>query len=239
MSAPLVTIITVSYNASQTIRRTIDSVLGQGYPNVDYIVVDGGSTDGTREILEGYGEQLRFISEPDQGIYDAMNKGLALARGEWIHLLNADDWYADGDALARAVPRLDADSANYFDMLRVYGDGRTVLQSRSVKRWMLYISAFLPHPALIVSRAQYNAIGLFDANLKIASDHDFILRLTKRFPIRHERILLTCMDQGGISATDLQLSMREFAEVTRRNGLPALAVHVLRLLRFVWWRARS
>lgn len=239
MSAPRVSVVTVSYNASRTIQRTIDSVLAQSYPNIDYLVVDGGSTDGTREILESYGSRLRFVSEPDDGIYDAMNKGVALARGGWIHLLNADDWYADPDALGRAVPHLDESRTTYFDMLRVYNDGRTVLQSRLVKRWMLYVSAFLPHPGLIVARAQYDAIGPFDTTLRIAADHDFIMRLTRRFEIRHVPSLLTCMQQGGASATNLGRSMDEFALVTERNGLPAFAVRSLMVARRIWWKARA
>ena len=239
MSRPQLSVVTVSYNASKSIRRTIDSVLSQSWTNIDYVVVDGGSTDGTREILESYGPRLRFVSEPDRGIYDAMNKGIALARGDWIHILNADDWYADSSALARAVPHLDEGRATYFDMLRVYEDGHTVLQSRSVARWMLYVSAFLPHPGLIVSRAQYDAIGPFDTTLKIAADHDFIMRLTRRYPIRHVRSLLTCMAQGGASATNLRRSMDEFAVVTERNGLPAVAVHALTIARRIWWRART
>ena len=239
MTAPLVSVVTVSFNASKTIRRTVDSVLAQSYPNIDYLVVDGGSTDGTREILQSYGSRLRLVSEPDYGIYDAMNKGVALAKGGWIHLLNADDWYADADALARAVPYLEDDCTNYFDILRIYQGDHTKLQSRSVRRWMLYISAFLPHPGLIVSRAQYDDVGRFDTGLKIAADHDFILRLTKRYPIRHVRSLLTCMGQGGISATDLHTSMSEFSVVIERNGLPQAAVNAIMVLRRLWWRVRA
>lgn len=239
MNPPLVSVVTVSYNAAKTIRRTIDSVLSQSYPNFEHFVVDGGSTDGTREILESYGSRLRFVSERDKGIYDAMNKGVAAARGSWIHLLNADDWYADPDALSRAVPHLDPGRTTYFDILRVYADGREVLQSRTVRRWMLYVSAFLPHPGLIVSRAQYDAIGTFDAGLRIAADHDFILRLTRRYPIRHVQSLLACMDQGGASAIDLRRSMDEFALVTERNGAPPIAVRSLGVARRVWWRLRA
>lgn len=239
MSTPGISVVTVCFNAARTIRRTIDSVLAQTVSGVEYLVVDGGSTDGTMAILESYGTRLKFVSEPDKGIYDAMNKGVALARGGWIHLLNADDWYASPDALAHAVPHLDPGRTNYFDLLRVYEDGSTVLQGRDVKRWMLYISAFLPHPSLIVSREQYDRVGVFDTNLRIAADHDFILRLTRRYPINHVPLLLTCMDQGGVSATDLKRSMNEFAMVTRRNGLPTYAVNSISGIRRLWWRIRS
>lgn len=239
MTTPDISVVTVCFNAAATIRRTIDSVLGQTGPSVEYLVVDGGSTDGTIEILQSYGTQLSYLSEPDAGIYDAMNKGVSRARGRWIHLLNADDWYAAPDALARAVPHLDPDRTTYFDLLRVYADGTTLLQSRDVKRWMLYVSAFLPHPSLIVSREQYENVGRFDPNLRIAADHDFILRLTKQYPPKHVPITLTHMAQEGLSARHLDVSMKEFATVVQRHGLPAPFVRLLTALRTVWWRARA
>ena len=179
---------TVCFNAEKTIRRTIDSVLAQTYPNLEYLVVDGGSTDGTLAILRSYEGRLSFTSEPDRGMYDAMNKGIRRARGKWIHLVNADDWYATPDALALAVPQLAEDRTNYFDLVRVYPDREPVLQSRTVSRWMLYIAAFLPHPTLIVSREQYERIGLYDPELRIASDHDLILRMIRYFPPKHSPI---------------------------------------------------
>ncbi|MBZ8134255.1 glycosyltransferase family 2 protein [Afifella sp. IM 167] len=239
MSGPKLSVVTVCYNAEKTLRRTIDSVLAQSFGDFEYLVVDGGSSDGTLAILESYGSRLSFFSEPDKGIYDAMNKGVVRARGEWIHLLNADDWYVAPDVLERAVPHLDPQRTNYFDLIRVYADGSTVLQSRTVKPWMLYISAFLPHPGLIVSRQQYRSLGAFDDTLKIAADHDFILRMVKRYPVKHVPIPLTCMDQGGFSATDLAGSLDEFALVTKRHGLPSAAAEGLRLSRRLWWKART
>lgn len=239
MSEPRISVVTVAYNAEATIRRTVESVLSQSYSNIDYLVVDGGSTDGTLDILESYRSRLRYFSEPDYGIYDAMNKGVARAVGSWIHLLNADDWYVDSNALARAVPHLDETRTTYFDMLRVFPDGRTLLQGRSVKRWMLYISAFLPHPALIVSRKQYEEIGIFDTTLRIAADHDLILRLTRRYPINHVPSLLTCMMQGGVSGRNLDLSASEFSQVVSRHGLPQPVLLMLAAIRQVWWGARK
>lgn len=232
-------VVTVSYNASKTIKRTINSVLSQTYSNIEYIVVDGGSTDGTLKILKSQGSKISFISENDQGIYDAMNKGVKLAQGKWIHILNADDWYPDPGVVERVVPHLDPARTNYFNILRVYSNGKTILQANSVQRWMLYLSAFLPHPGLIVSREQYDKIGLYDTNFKIASDHDFILRLTKDYPIKHFDRLLTCMDQGGVSSQNLELSAHEFLMVVERHGLPEVAVNMLARLRNYWWYLKS
>ena len=238
-SGPLVSIVTVCRNAAPTIRRTIESVLAQGYKNREYIVVDGGSTDGTLDILKEYANALRWLSEADRGIYDAMNKGIRLAAGDWIHLLNADDWYTDDNALERAIPHLDEHHTMYFDLVRVYPDGSTVLQSRTVQPWMLYVSAFLPHPSLIVSRAQYDAVGLYDTELKIAADHDLILRMVHKYPPKHLPMPLTSMAQGGLSGTDLMKSLDEFTEVTCRHGLPRLIAHAIRRLKGVWWKLRS
>jgi glycosyltransferase involved in cell wall biosynthesis len=238
-AAPLVSVITVCLNAARTLERTIKSVLAQSYRNMEYVIVDGGSSDDTLGILRRYGSRVRWSSEPDGGMYDAMNKGIRKTCGEWIHLLNADDWYAAPDALERAVAHLDPTRTTYFDLVRVYPDGRRILQSRTVRNWMLYISAFLPHPSLIVSRAQYDAVGLYDPSLKIASDHDLILRLVRRFPPKHVPMVLTCMEQGGMSARMLDLSLDEFTEVTVRHGVPrALAAGIWAAKR-VWWKVRA
>lgn len=238
-SAPLITVVTVCLNAEKTLQRTVDSVLSQTYANLEYLVVDGGSTDGTLALLHGYGERLRFISEPDRGMYDAMNKGIRLARGEWIHLLNSDDWYASPDALAKATPHLDARSTTYFDLVRSYPDRTEILQSRTVAPWMLHIAAFLPHPSLIVARAQYDQIGLYDPDLKIAADHDLILRMIRHFPPKHVPIVLTKMDQTGISARALSTSLEEFTQVSIRHGMPRPAAHLIQWMKTVWWRWRA
>ena len=232
---PLVSVVTACFNAETTIRRTIDSVLGQTYPNIEYLVVDGASTDGTLAILRSYGDRISFTSEPDRGMYDAMNKGIRRARGKSIHLINADDWYASPDALALAVPHLESGRTTYFDLFRVYPDRDPVLQSRTVARWMLYVSAFLPHPSLIVGRDQYDEVGFYDPNLRIASDHDLILRLSRRLPPKHVPLVLSMMDQTGISARALSTSLNEFTEVTIRHGMPTVAAQAIRWLKAKWW----
>ncbi len=236
---PLVSVVTVCFNAEKTIRRTIDSVLAQTYPNLEYLVVDGDSTDGTLAILRSYEGRLSFSSEPDRGMYDAMNKGIRRVRGKWIHLVNADDWYATPDALARAVPQLSEDRTNYFDLVRVYPDREPVLQSRTVARWMLYIAAFLPHPTLIVSREQYERVGLYDPELRIASDHDLILRMIRYFPPKHMPMVLSMMDQSGVSARALSTSLEEFTQVTIRHGVPAAIARTIQWLKSYWWGLRT
>ena len=237
MSHPLFSVITISFNSGKTIRRTIESVANQTYDRIEFIVVDGGSMDDTLSIIGEYADVVsRIISEPDQGIYDAMNKGIRAANGEWIHLLNSDDYYAAPNVIASAVRVLDPSSTNYFWMWRESPDHHRVLQTWRYSRWRLFISAFLPHPSLIVSRAQYDAVDLYDVNLRIAADHDMILRLTKRWLGRQHDFPLTVMQQGGASEVNKLLSLREFERLSRRHGLPSLVAKLVFVLKRIWWR---
>jgi glycosyltransferase involved in cell wall biosynthesis len=238
MSRPLFSVVTVSFNSGKTIRRTIESVANQTYDRIELILIDGGSTDDTLSIISEYADKVsRVISEPDRGIYDAMNKGIRAANGEWIHLLNSDDYYAASNAIESAVRVLDPASTNYFWMWRESTDHQRVLQAWKYSRWRLFISAFLPHPSLIVSRAQYDAVGLYDVNLRIAADHDMIFRLTKRWAGRLHDFPLTVMQQGGMSEFNKLLSLHEFEQLSRRHGLPKLIARLVFVLKRIWWRA--
>ncbi len=237
ISRPLVSVVTVSFNSGKTIRRTIESVANQTYDRIEFIVIDGGSTDDTLSIIDEYSDTVsRVVSESDRGIYDAMNKGIRAANGEWIHLLNSDDYYASPDAIESAVRVLDPTRTNYFWMWREAVDQQRVLQAWKYSRWRLFISAFLPHPSLIVSRAQYDAVGHYDVNLRIVADHDMILRLTKRWVGRLHDFPLTVMQQGGASEVNKLLSLREFERLSRRHGLPSLIATLVFVLKRIWWR---
>lgn len=235
-----VSVITVCLNSAATIERTIKSVLGQTYPDIEYIVVDGGSTDGTLNILDRYRDQIdRLISEPDHGVYDAMNKGIRSASGDWIHILNADDHYVGPDVLERAVRRLIPGRTNYFSILRECKGIVTDEHRFPYRHWKMYVSAKLPHPGLIVGREQYQEIGLYDAKLRIAADHDLILRMVKRYPPHFIDFPLVSMDQLGLSATNLGLSYREFMEVTIRHGLPAPIAWCIYWMKRLRWGIHS
>jgi glycosyltransferase involved in cell wall biosynthesis len=235
MSAPLLSTVTVAFNAAATIERTIESVRAQTFRDREHLVIDGGSTDGTLAILRRHEPALRWISEPDGGIYDAMNKGVRLARGRWIHLLNADDEYAAPDVLAQAVPQLDPSRTNYTDIEIVAADGRRWVQRFPFRRWKLAYGAFLPHPGLVVARAQYEATGDYDTRLRIAADHDLILRLLRRYPPRRIPVVMTVMHQGGASARQLRRSADEFRDVAVAHGQPRWLAHALhRVKRWRW-----
>lgn len=233
---PLLSVVTVAFNAASTIERTITSVLAQTFDDVEYLVVDGGSSDGTIDILRRHSPHLRFISEPDQGIYDAMNKGIGLARGRWIHLLNADDEYASPEALAKVMPQLDAAALNYCDIEIVTSPGCSHVQRFSFNRAKLAYAAFLPHPGMIVSREQYDRLGLYDTRWRIAADHDFILRLLKLYPPHRIATVLTRMHQGGASAKALSLSASEFRDVSIAHGQPAWLAWLMYGVKRLHWR---
>jgi len=238
-SMPDLSVVTVSFNSAATIARTIESVRAQSLPNLEYIVVDGGSTDGTLDIVKRSSDVVTtLISEPDEGIYDAMNKGIRRSRGTWIHILNSDDFYAEPGILARALRSLDPARTNYFAMWRLFEDGRRSLQTYRYRRWPLYVSAFLPHPSLIVSRSQYDEAGLYETRYRIAADHDMILRLTARWPGLAHALPLTVMTQGGYSERHMDAALAEFRRVTVANGLPEAVAGSLYRFRKLWWRMR-
>lgn len=203
MQSPQFTIITVAYNAAATIERTLRSVLRQEPAGgVEYIIVDGGSTDGTLAIVERYREGIaEVVSEPDDGIYDAMNKGIARAKGAWIGLINSDDWYAEGTlrAVASLADQHPEASVIVGGMLRVAADLKTGQLAVPPARF----SCLKPnnHPATFVRQSAYRRLGMFDTKYHISADLDFILRaqadpetmiVTTPEPIAYMRV-------GGVS----------------------------------------
>ena len=164
---PLVTVITVCFNAVETIARTVESVLSQSYSHIEYIIVDGLSTDGTLDIVKKYGDRIaRVVSERDEGIYFAMNKGLALAKGQLIGILNADDWYEPG-AVQLAVGR------HLFDPEAViYG-----LMAVGASTVIGLDHTMIPHPTVFVPRNLYQQLGVFNTKYQLAADYELFLRM--------------------------------------------------------------
>lgn len=189
---PRISVITPCYNGARFIRETIDSVLGQGYPDLDYIVMDGGSTDGTLDILRSYGDRLRWISEPDRGQSHAINKGLALATGEILTYLNADDLYASG-----ALRTVGAFFARHPEV--AWATGRCTMvdaAGREIQRlfswykglWLrahstraLQVTNYVSQPATFWRRAVAQAVGPFREELYYTMDYDYWLRIAAQF----------------------------------------------------------
>jgi glycosyltransferase involved in cell wall biosynthesis len=184
-----VSIITVVYNNRHTISEAIDSVLSQTYNNIEYIIIDGDSNDGTTDIIDSYKDKISIvISETDNGIYDAMNKGINLATGDIIGILNSDDIYYSNDVIDNIIKDFIIDP----DLDIVYGNIVYVDKfdtSRIVRKWVScnYYNNFFedahvpPHPSLFLKKTIYSEAGLFNLNYKLAADYEFMLRIFKKF----------------------------------------------------------
>lgn len=204
---PLVTIITVCWNSEETIEETIRSVVLQDYHNIEYIIIDGESKDGTIEIIQRHEDEIDyFISEPDEGIYDAMNKGLELAHGDFILLLNSDDWYQP-DAVSHLISAQAFSGCDFTGSLARYinEDGSShVLPSMTYDKSVL-LRMPLRHETMLVSAALYNRIGAYDTSFPIIADYDFTVRLYKAGATYHEvRLPLLNFRTSGVSNTAME-----------------------------------
>jgi len=228
----LITIITVVYNGDKYLECAIQSVLSQSYKNIEYIIIDGGSTDGTVDIIRKYEDGLAYwVSEKDNGIYSAMNKGIMMSRGDYIGLLNSDDWY-EPDAIRHLVQILNSSSTS-VDI--VYGDMNIV---DAVTRSTRYIAAninnlprnmTINHPTCFVKRALYMD-RLFDTTFRMAADYDFILYHKMRGArFLHLNMITANMRSGGVSSNNIITVKERFLIHKKYYG----AIHAYNnLLRF-------
>jgi glycosyltransferase len=235
-----ISVITAVYNRVATIGEALDSVRAQTWPDVEHVVIDGASTDGTLDQLQSRRNEIAvLISEPDQGIYDALNKGIARATGDVIGLMHSDDLYADENVLADVAaaftdPQVDA----------VYGDLDYVAQDdtrRVIRRWRSgeYSPALLPrgwmppHPTLYLRRQVIERWGVFDSSYRIAADYDAVLRYFGRGNIRPAYIprVLVKMRVGGESNRSISRVLRKSREdywALRTNQVGGLATLALK-----------
>lgn len=214
MSLPKVSIITVCYNSEKTIEQTICSVLRQTYPNIEYIIIDGASTDHTLDIIERYKNRIHLVSEPDSGLYHAMNKGIIRASGEVIGIINSDDWYED-NAVELAVKYLGNDfDMTYGGCMWIYEDG--VMQERRCHsleelRYRFNIS----HQTVFVRKEIYEKYGIFNQKYNIAADYDLVLRFYE-CGVRMVEIPanLAFFRKSGISSKNYIENIRQAREVS-------------------------
>lgn len=244
-----VSIITVAYNAASTIAETLQSVAGQDYTDIEHIVVDGGSTDGTLSIVQGCLSVSRFTSGPDRGIYDAMNKGNALATGDVFGILNADDLYANDQVISTVARILEQEQLD-----AVFGDvsffrpeepGRVVRRYRSSSFRPSRIAwGWMPaHPALFFHRRVFERLGGYRTDYRIAGDFEFIARAFHSTGLRYRYLpeVFVNMRMGGVSTGGLRNTLllnREVLKACRENGiytnpLMILSKYPLKLLELV------
>ncbi len=220
MSGLLVTVLTPCFNSGQTIEKTLECIENQTYKNIEYIIVDGGSTDNTLKLIERHRSRLpertTVISERDNGIYDAMNKGIRRAKGHLIGIVNSDDYY-ERDTVEQVV---DHYGNHRYEIL--YGMQRTYLDGRE-KAVVIYHHDFLPqqmitHPTCFVTKATYEQFGGFDTQYRSAADYDLMLRYFKSGEVVFTPIyrVLSNFQLGGMSSS--QTGVRENALVRSRHG---------------------
>lgn len=215
----MVSIITVCLNAVETIEATIKSVLVQTYKNIEYIIIDGGSTDGTLQVIEKYRDQISvLISEKDDGIYDAMNKGIALAHGDYIGIINADDWY-EKNAVEYVVQTGRRISENIGV---ITGQARFIKGEDSflpVKKDMERIWTEMPiaHPSTFIKKSVYERYGKYDTHYKIAADYELVFRLyVNRVKFYFCGEVLANYRVGGISGKQKDMLLEEDIEILSR-----------------------
>lgn len=230
MNNPKVSIITICYQAEKTIADTIQSVLDQTYSNIEYIIIDGASKDNTLAIIESFNEpKIELFSEKDKGLYDALNKGMAKATGDYIAFLHADDIYANKDVVSEIVSlfktyETQAVSSsvsifknNQFDkVFRNY-------DATKFRKWQFNIGIQPPHPGFFISKEAANTIGNFDISYKISGDFDWLLRAIKKHQIsvHYSKFVSVFMRDGGISSSGIKskvLMNNEDLQSLRNNG---------------------
>ena len=227
-----VSIITVSYNSEDTIRGTIESVLSQDYSDIEYIIVDGASSDGTIAIVNEYRDRItHIVSEPDSGMYDAMNKGISIASGEIIGILNSDDFFETAMSVSAVVgASKDKPEAEvlFGDVVFVNPDDlKRVIRFYSAshfKPWKLKFGWMPPHPATFIRASAYQKAGNYSLDYKISADYEMFVRLLLVHRLSYARIdkVLVRMRAGGVSTAGIASSYRlnsEIVQACKRNGI--------------------
>lgn len=205
-----ISIITIAFNSEETIEETIQSVIAQDYSNIEYIVIDGGSTDGTMSIVEKYLDKLAVVvSEPDKGIYDAMNKGVSLATGKLIGILNSDDIYANNSVVSSIVTKVADNDSVYADLVYVDRNNTDKVtrywKSGEYKLGLFRKGWMPPHPTFFLKKKCYDEFGTYNLSLKSAADYELMLRMLHKNKISVVYLpeVITKMRVGGQSNVTL------------------------------------
>lgn len=233
-----VSIVTVCYNNESTIAYTIDSVLNQSYNNIEYIIIDGYSLDQTKKIIASYGDRVdHFISEPDKGIYNAMNKGIKIATGDIIGILNADDFFTNEKIIEKIVEEFESNNLD-----AVYGDVQFVKPDKINKVVRYYSSkkfnlnkfkyGIMPaHPSFYVKSEAFKKYGYYKEDYRIASDFEILIRFLYTFKMAHSYVEFpfVTMRTGGISNKSLKsrfILNKEILRACRENGIKTNLLYI-------------
>lgn len=233
-----ISVITATWNSAETVQDTIDSVLRQSYREVEHIIKDGGSKDDTVAIIERNvpryeecGKSLKWVTDRDGGIYDAMNKGVEMSSGDVIGILNSDDFYTSDDVLEKLAREFEADAdleAVYGDIHFVKGDDLTkctrYYSSKSFRPWLLRFGFMPAHPSFYVRREVYEKYGLYDLDFRTSSDFEWMVRLFAKYRIKAKYLDMdfVTMRDGGESTAGLEAKKKvnhDIARSLKKHGI--------------------
>jgi glycosyltransferase involved in cell wall biosynthesis len=242
--AEVVTVVTVTFNSAGTIDRTIDSIAAQTYANIQYVVIDGASTDGTVDRLRSRNTDIDYwVSEPDLGISDAFNKGIGVSSGKYVALVNADDWLEPNhlELALRALQTTDADFV-FGDLVLHPSDQEppyTLIGDRGYARSIRHSMPQINHPTIVCRRRIYEVHGLFDLNFRTAMDYEWLLRGYMR-GVRGSYVsgLMSHMSTGGTSHVDYSRGFREVRDISIRYGYSSAAAQLRYVIRLTKSRFR-
>lgn len=214
-----VSIITVVYNGAKTIEQTILSVLGQSYKNIEYIIIDGLSTDGTQEIVRKYKDSIAyFVSEKDDGLYYAMNKGIQKATGDIVGIINSDDWYAE-DAIEKIVFYFEHNEVDlvYGNVINIDQNGiESIIVPKPIDN--IWFQNAIHHPSVFVKRSVYEKFGIFNTKYKIAADYDLLLQFySHKVKFGYIDEVIAYFRIGGISSVLNRLTEDETYEISKAH----------------------
>lgn len=243
-----ISVITVTFNSAATISDTIESVLKQTYPDIEYLIVDGASKDETVSIIREYepkfGGRIHYISEPDKGIYDAMNKGINMATGDIVGILNSDDFFTSNDVISRVADAFIAEN----DIDAVYGDIHFVkdenlqkctryYSSKSFRPWLLRFGFMPAHPSFYCKKVVFEKFGLYDLKYRTSSDFEMMVRLLHKYKIKTKYLSMdfVTMRAGGESTAGLASKKKVNNDISR--SLKAHGIYTNQMfqgVRYAW-----
>lgn len=237
-----ITIITVCYNSISTLEKSILSVANQTYKNIEYIIIDGDSTDGTLDLIKKHQDKItHWISEPDQGLYDALNKGISLATGDLIGILNSDDTFYSTNVVAEIANfhKLNDIDASVGNIIQ-HNDSGKIVRKYSSKYWnpeKLKIGFMPPHPSIFLKASLFSIHGNYVLGYKIGSDYELITRffLKNKISWKYSGIITTSMLVGGLSSSGSSSYKLITQEIQKALSINEISFSPIKIqFRFVW-----
>jgi len=237
---PIISVITVVKNGENFIKNCMESVKNQNTKNIEHIIIDGKSNDHTVQIIKkNLMSYTKFISELDTGLYDAMNKGLKMAKGEFIHFLNADDIYFESKSLNKVIKKLDKNFISHGLMMYNKSNGNKKILGEKFSLCRELKASRMPQPVMVVPKYMYESVGYFNTSYKIAADYDMVFRLTMKYPTKFLDIIITKMSAGGISYKNNFRAFQEARNISQlygRNKILSLLDYYIKVVKWIVYK---